>query len=341
MIIVDSYKFVSSAPSTFDMTIVTTGASQDYAINIQSGISPNITVDWGDGLIETFTTTGIKSRTYSSAGTYNAKLYGSFASGGNIRLGSNATNRPRLKSVSAFPFIPGLNGFQNCIEGGTGLTGAIPADLFRYNPLATNFQNCLQGCSNLTGTIPADLFRYNTLATNFSGCLQACSKLTGTIPADLFRYNILATLFTGCLQACSKLTGTIPADLFRYNILATDFTNCLRDNNSLTGTIPADLFRYNTLATNFTGCLQGCTRSILSQNIFSPSSEYATRFLNQSVNFTSAFNNVGTLAGSPGIAPELWLYSFGTGTPTRANCFAGSSLSTATNYADIPIEWRT
>jgi hypothetical protein len=79
----------------------------------------------------------------------------------------------------------------------------------------------------------------------------------------------------------------------------------------------------------------------LSQNIFSQPEDYATRFLNRSVNFTEAFRNVGIAAGSPGIAPELWLYNFGTGTPTKTNCFAGSSLNTATNYADIPVEWRT
>jgi hypothetical protein len=257
MIIVDSYKFASSAPTTFDMTIVTDAEGQDYTINIASGSSPNITVDWGDGTTQTFTTTGQKSRTYSSAGTYNAKLSGSFASGGNIRFGSVAGNRSRLKSVSPFPFIPGLNSFQNCLEN----------------------------CTGLTGSIPADLFRYNTLTTNFSGCL--------------------------------------------------------RGNTGLTGSIPADLFRYNTLATDFSSCLLGSTELILSQNIFSPSSEYATRFLNQSVNFSSALNNVGTLAGSPGIAPELWLYNFGTGTPTRTSCFSGSSLLTATNYLDIPVNWRT
>jgi hypothetical protein len=102
----------STPPTTFDMTILTTAVNQDYTVDIATGTSPNILVDWGDGVVETFTTTGQKTHVYSIAGTYTAKLSGSFASNGNLRFGSNAGNRTRLKGITAFPFIAGLNSFD-------------------------------------------------------------------------------------------------------------------------------------------------------------------------------------------------------------------------------------
>ena len=489
---------------TFKMTIVTDGENQSYTVNIASGTSPRITIDWKDGTIETFTTTGQKTHIYNSPGTYIAELWGSFESGGNLQLGSNASNAFRLKAVSEFPFIEGLdnfvlsfedctglttippnlfryntsaNSFYGCFSNCTGLTGSIPSDLFRYNTLATSFYACLNNCTGLTGSIPPELFRYNTLATNMGFCLSQCTGLTGNIPADLFRYNTLATSFVACLYRCSGLTGSIPPELFRYNTLATDmgfcFSNCtgltgnipsdlfryntlatsfyaclnnctgltgsippelfryntlatnmgfcLSQCTGLTGNIPADLFRYNTLATSFVACLYRCsglTGSIppelfryntlatdmgfcfsnctgltgnipadlfryntlatslvacfqscsgltgyipnglfryntlvtdfgyclfncfglrFSSDIFSPSSEYSTRFAGKSVNFTYAFQLIGYTGGS-GVAPALWLYTFGSSIKT--GCFAGVSVSTATNYADIPLEWR-
>jgi hypothetical protein len=102
--------------------------------------------------------------------------------------------------------------------------------------------------------------------------------------------------------------------------------------------IPVDLFRYNIGVTSFTNTFSNCPKLTLRSDIFGI--DYANRFLNKSVDFTDALRSVGTLAGSAGVAPALWLYNFGSGTPTKTSCFLGASLSTATNYADIPVEWR-
>jgi hypothetical protein len=274
-------------PSVWNLTVVTTGASQDYTVDINAGSGINITIDWGDGSAPVnYTTTGQKTNTYANAGTYILKISGSFSSGGNIRFGSNGGNSSRLKSTGIIPLIPGMTSFSRIFYFCTGLTGSIPVDLFRYNTLATTFNDCFRDSTGLTGSIPADLFRYNTLATNFASTFYGCTGLTGSIPADLFRYNTSATDFSRIFYFCTGLTGSIPVDLFRYNTSALDFSylfqnsgitgsipvdlfryntsvttfnDCFRDNSGLTGSIPADLFRYNTLATNFASTFYFCS----------------------------------------------------------------------------------
>jgi hypothetical protein len=163
-----------------------------------------------------------------------------------------------------------------------------------------------------------------------------------SIPVDLFRYNTLVTDFGYCFyNGHSQLLASIPVDLFRYNTLVADFSYCFYTNILLTS-IPTSLFLYNTLATNFSYCFYGCPKLQLSTDIFyAPGSGEATRFLNQSVNFSDCFYRT-TFTGAQGTAPDLWACSFGTGTPVTTACFggAGNSLTSLTNYASIPGTWE-
>jgi len=425
----------AGAATPWLLTVQTTGVNQTYTVDIFAGTNPTILVDWGDGTVETFTTTGLKTHTYAAAGTYIAKLSGRFVSNGNIRFGTDATNRSRLKAISAAPYIPGLISFNNTFFECTGLTGSIPADLFRYNTQVSTsgFAYTFYGCTNLTGSIPTDLFRYNTLVSTsgFNGTFYSCTNLTGSIPTDLFRYNTLVSTygFNQTFRGCTNLTGSIPTDLFRYNTLVSTYgfnqtfssctnltgsipTDLFRYNTqvstsgfnqtfsscaNLTGSIPTDLFRYNTLVstygfnqtfygcTNLTGSIPtdlfryntlvstygfygtfyGCTNLTgipadlfryntqctsfnstfylcpkLQQNanIFYADGEQATRFLNQSVDFTNCFR-VTSYTGDQGVAPDLWNCNFGTGTPIKTDCWQGHSVSTVSNFADIPADW--
>jgi hypothetical protein len=257
--------------------------------------------------------------------------------------------------------------FSNSFASCSGLTGSIPTDFFRYNTACTSLASVFTSCSGLTGSIPTDLFRYNTLVSDLSALFQNCSGLTGSIPTDLFRYNTACTTLAYIFSGCSGLTGSIPVDLFRYNTLSTSFSQAFKGCSSLTGAIPAGLFDYNTLVTsfyqtfynctglsdspagllrnntanlNFLETFSGCTSLKLNRNIFYSDGEEATRFLNKSVNFTSCFSRTSYL-GILGEAPELWNCSFGTGTPTKTNCFTGSgiSITSVSNYCFIPLSW--
>ena len=165
------------SPATWNLAVRITAPGQTYTVDINAGTAPEIRVDWGDGVVETFTTTGQKTHTYQLVKTHTVRIGGRFRSDGNIRLGSNAADRVRLIRTSVIPFIPGLSNFLSTFEN-TGLTGSIPTDLFRYNTaVSTNgFYATFRGCTGLTGSIPTDLFRYNPLVSTsgfyftFLGC---------------------------------------------------------------------------------------------------------------------------------------------------------------------------
>ena len=226
-----------------------------------------------------------------------------------------------------------LQTFQSC----TSLT-TIPANLFDTNIKVTQMASTFENCTHIT-TIPVDLFKFNTKVTDFLQTFYGLTSLT-SIPADLFKYNVAVASFVNVFGLCSIITS-IPSGLFDYNVLATNFSYAFR-NNTLLATIPAYLFRYNLLVTNFASTFVTCPKLQLNADIFYASGEQGTRFLNKNVTFSSCFNRA-TFTGIQGVAPDLWNCDFGTGTPTTTLCYggAGNSLTSLSNYASIPVAWRT
>ncbi len=170
----------SSSPTAWYLTVVTTGASQDYTVNINAGTGVDIYIDWGDTSSNAYTTTGQKTHNYASAGTYTVKISGEFSSNGNIRLGSNSVNRSRLKSVNPIPQLKGFTDLSYCLSNCTGLTGSIPNDLLRYVTGCTDLSYCLAYCTGLDTTVPSDLLRYVTDCTNFTGFAQGLTWTTAS-----------------------------------------------------------------------------------------------------------------------------------------------------------------
>jgi len=58
-------------------------------------------------------------------------------------------------------------------------------------------------------------------------------------------------------------------------------------------------------------------------------------------NFQACFSRP-SFTGTQGEAPELWECDFGSGTPTKTECYAGAgnSLTSLSNYGDIPSDWK-
>lgn len=215
---------VNSIPNTWDLTVVTTSASQSYTINIFNGSGINIIVDWGDGNSNTYTTTGAKNHTYASAGTYIARLSGSFSANGNIRLGTDATNRDRLKAVGVMPYIIGMTVASNMLSNCTGLTD-YPADLLRYNPQITTVNGLFYGCTNIAKPLKAGLLRYCINVIDI-GYLISLSGIT-SIDNDVFRYCPLITNASYFASGTTSLNwSSVPADIFRYNQICTNFAGC-------------------------------------------------------------------------------------------------------------------
>lgn len=416
------------AGRTWDLSVRITAPGQTYTVDINAGTSPEIKIDWGDGVIENFTSTGQKTHTYYLVRTHTVRISGRFRTGGNIQLGSNSANRARLVGTGVIPLIPGLANFISTFSDCTGIT-TIPEDLFRYNPQVTAnaFNSVFSRCSGLTSipkdlfryntrattsvfrsafylctgikSIPVDLFRYNTLVTSsafyqaFYGCtgitsipddlfryntlvstsgmygvFQGCTGITSiptdlfryntavstsgfqqtfygctgltSIPTDLFRYNTAVTTsgFSSALYGCTGLTS-LPTDLFRYNTLVSSsgFSSAFYGCTGLTS-LPTDLFRYNTACTSWNSTFEGCVKLQQNANIFYQDGAQATRFLNQTVDFTECFK-VTSFTGTTGVAPDLWNCDFGTETATKTDCWQGHSVSTVSNFGDIPAAW--
>ena len=210
--------YIIGPPPSWNLGIRITASNQTFGIQL-NGTSPNITVDWGDGTVETFTTTGNKIRTYASAGNYTVKIRGSFGANGNIRLNNGAH---RVISTSVIPTINGLTNFDSCFVDCSSLT-SIPSGLFASNTAVTSFAGCFLSCSSLT-SIPSGLFASNTAVTDFSDCFSNCYSLT-SIPSGLFANNTAVTNFVACFISCYSLTS-IPSGLFANNTAVIGFDSC-------------------------------------------------------------------------------------------------------------------
>lgn len=178
-------------PAYWEMTVQTPSDGATWTINIAAGITPNITVDWGDSSSNNYNSTGVKDHVYATAGTYTVKISGSFASSGNIRLGK-VGNKSYLKATLAVGGITGLINFRETFQGCTGLT-SLPADLFRYNTAVSTsgFYYTFSGCSKLQQR--ADIFfssgeeatRFLNRISDFQSCFNrsAFTGTQGTAPA--------------------------------------------------------------------------------------------------------------------------------------------------------------
>lgn len=87
------------------------------------GMVGSLTVDWGDGSTNTYSTTGTKTHDYATDGVYTVKIYGNLTRYGND-LG--ITNAAKLTSVT------------------------------KFNSNTTNFRYAFYGCTNLT-SVPTTL----------------------------------------------------------------------------------------------------------------------------------------------------------------------------------------
>jgi hypothetical protein len=319
------------------MSVKTTTSPQTYGIKIVVGITPNITIVWGDGATSNnVATLGVCNHSYATAGTYTQQVSGSFASGGQITLYEGTPTL--LLTTSEIGGITGLANFQNTFRGCTGLT-SVPTNLFRFNPqvAVSAFLYTFYGDRGIT-SVPATLFKWNTNASNqaFESVLRD-TRIT-TIPVDLFRYNTKVSVgaFHMAFGENSALTS-VPADLFRYNTLVSTlgFKYTFLDCTALT-TIPSDLFAYNTACDSFKGTFAGCNKLTMQSGIFGANLE--TRFSGKTIDFTTFFD-LGTFTGTQGTYPALWSVS-DTSHFTITDCYDGATTGSASNYADIPAGWK-
>lgn len=222
-------------PGGFKMQIQTTTANETFTIPTQSGFTYNATVFWGDGTSSQVTGHNINNvKTYSTAGTYDIEIKGTFDS-----IYFNSTGSMSLvKKILSWggSDFQGFTTMDNAFYGCTNLNElAIGGIKGKNGSSITGFYSTFFDCSALT-TLPADLFKYNTEVTNFSYTFFNCSSLT-SLPTDLFRYNTKVISFSYTFRHCPKLQ--LRSDIFgatpNFGTRIMNFSNCF-NRTSFTGT---------------------------------------------------------------------------------------------------------
>jgi len=251
--------------------------------------------------------------------------------------------------------------FRDTFQGDSALI-EIPVDIFRYNTLVSShaFEGTFIGCDILT-TLPVDLFRYNILAAEaaFVVTFEGCIGLE-TVPDDLFRYNTLAGIdgFQGTFQNCTKLQinpNIFGADLaarFADSPVPLDFTEMF-DRTSFSGTqgtAPAlwdvtfpDIIEVSTrpavawvAGDIITGQTSGVTSTFIAW--------FGTwKFLAKNLSGSYSSDEIIGVTGTPAkLANQSAGYPIKTEAETTTDCFngAGNSLTSISNYGDIPVGWK-
>jgi surface protein len=129
----------------------------------------NVTVDWGDGTFDVYTTIGLKTHTYASHGEYVVQISGFLQRFGQRATGPTSDNKPKLKRCLSFGNIGIIDlqfGFYACpnlIEAPKSLPTSTSV---------TNLSNCFYGCSSFNDSIE----NWNTSAvTNMSSLFYSAS----------------------------------------------------------------------------------------------------------------------------------------------------------------------
>ncbi len=283
----DKAIFAWIQPESWSITINTEAANEGDRMGqipfcLYGVENASMTVDWGDGTVETYTSTNAVENScpthqYATAGEYTIRMESDDFS--RLYIWEKMWEKEleyyiaTLKSINEpLPQIAGVharwynadteeegigdidNSFYQCFYGCSSLQ-SIPSGLFDKNTAATSFDGCFYGCSSLQ-SIPAGLFNNNTAVTSFYACFTDCTSIQ-SIPSGLFDNNAEVTSFDICFDNCSSLQS-IPAGLFDKNTAVTDFYYCFGNCSSLQS-IPSGLFDKNTAATSFDGCFYGCS----------------------------------------------------------------------------------
>jgi len=299
-------KCTTSAPAEDVALPTTTGHGEGY----------NATVYWGDGSDSAITAwdDADLTHTYASAGDHIIEIQGQF-DGWSV----NNTHSSKLQ-------------WTDIVDWGDA------ADFDGFSYLTGGWYGCANLASFGTGKILA-----KAGLTTLNSCFRGCSGVS-VIPSGIFDLlvNLSSYAFYYTLYGCSSIVS-LPVDLFKYNVLVSSygFYSALTHCTSLE-VVPSHTFRYNTLvgAYGFHSTFYDCPKLKLDPWLFYADGEQSTRFLNTDVDFRQCFYRTSCTADQ-GQAPDLWNCDFGTGTPTKTNCFSGNgnNSSSLSNYCSIPAEW--
>ena len=211
----------------------------------RSGGFPCVTIDWGDGRIES-QTTYLAKHEYAKAGRYFVRIgpearwfrvWDCYAvsKDGRRRL----VCRPRMRLYRWSDWLDSAEGsfcgWSDPTHG--GLTGPVP----RWGRSMTNTRCCYEACMDIEGGFP----EWTDAITDATGTFQD-SSLSGPVPR--WGENVAKASF--CYSNCN-VRGRFPA----WPSGCTECASCYRNARGLTGPLPP----WPVGATSLDGTYEGCT----------------------------------------------------------------------------------
>ena len=182
--------------------------SDTSSFTLRSSGTVDYEVDWGDGTVETLTTTA-PTHTYSSAGEYTIK----------VTPAEGSTYRPYFNdavSDTSIASVSGTGGSQLGTTVENAWTGASNMTSFSSDidtSAVTNFTRTWKGCSGLTSFPLIDI----TSGTFFNATWAQCSGFTEFPVLDFSNATLLDATWNGC-------TGIITFPLINTSSV-TNFSN--------------------------------------------------------------------------------------------------------------------
>ena len=174
-----------------------------------------LTITWGDGASEAWTTAGPRTHTYASSGTMTVSMSGTmtgwaFANGGSCAL---------VRAVTSWgPFAPDATGaFYGC----TGLVAVTATDAPLLTGTCASF---FSGCSGLGAGADVGGWVMNRV-TDMSNMFNGCNSFNQPLAAwNTSGVTTMAFMFGGCYSFNQPLTGWNTGNVTTFNAFLTSAT---------------------------------------------------------------------------------------------------------------------
>jgi surface protein len=218
--------FTISYPPTSPLQLKYTALSSSLTITLPLSGTVNVAVNWGDTKYNAYTTSGEKTHTYSTAGTYTVEIDGTLT-----QFGLGASTYPyvsRLTEVVSFGEI-GLTSLSGAFNGATNLL-YVPASLPIKSSI-TDLSYTFKGAIILGGSTEDDkdynITKWNVVSVSnmaylFSGCLSFNQDVSKWF---LYKVTNMSHMFSGC--------SSFNKNISNWNVSsATDMSYILADCSS-------------------------------------------------------------------------------------------------------------
>jgi surface protein len=235
---------MATAKADEPMELVFDTSLGDLTIELPLNGTVDATVDWGDGLFDTYTTAGTQTHTYATGGIYNVKVSGTVTT-----FGANVT-RPELIKCLSFGDI----GITSLSQAFRGCANLIEAPTFLLATV-TNIESMFSGATSFNQDISA----WDTSnITNMNAMFASCSSFNQDIGGwDTSKVTSMSSMFVFASNFNQYIGGWDVSKVTNFSFMFQDATNFNQDIGSWDTVNVTNMISMFNNATNFNQNLSG------------------------------------------------------------------------------------